>query len=282
MVLVAQESVHAGAGRATGVVDLPIQRESHTGWPCVYGSGVKGALRSAARDSEMPSADVVFGPETANGVDHAGSLLVGDARLLLLPVRSLTGHFKLVTCPAALARLDRDLSRLGLGRPQRRSVPKIEQGHVLVPTGEGDLFLEELRFTSRSGGLDDLVEEIARLVYAGDSDFVAARLAIVTDDDFAYLATYATPVRAHVRLEESTKTVQAGALWYEESLPPDTVLYSLVSATPSRKSGTQLTGDEVLELLKQTLTDRPYLQLGGNETTGMGWCRVHLTESSGV
>ena len=46
--LVAETSIHAGASESEGAVDLPIQREKHTGWPCIYGSGMKGALRALA------------------------------------------------------------------------------------------------------------------------------------------------------------------------------------------------------------------------------------------
>ena len=46
--LITETSLHAGAGSSVGVVDLPIQREGHNGWPCVFGSAVKGALRDMA------------------------------------------------------------------------------------------------------------------------------------------------------------------------------------------------------------------------------------------
>lgn len=46
--LLAQTSIHAGAGASVGAVDLPIQREGHNGWPCVFGSAMKGALRAKA------------------------------------------------------------------------------------------------------------------------------------------------------------------------------------------------------------------------------------------
>ncbi|WP_279487125.1 RAMP superfamily CRISPR-associated protein [Aeromonas veronii] len=38
--------IHAGSGEKDGVVDLPIQREAHTGWPVIFGSSLKGAMRS--------------------------------------------------------------------------------------------------------------------------------------------------------------------------------------------------------------------------------------------
>ena len=51
---------HAGSGASVGVVDLPIQREAHTDWPCVYGSAVKGALRAHAEQRSLPAASSRF------------------------------------------------------------------------------------------------------------------------------------------------------------------------------------------------------------------------------
>jgi CRISPR-associated protein Cmr4 len=282
MALVAEEPIHAGAGRATGVVDLPIQREAHTGWPCVFGSGVKGALRALAEELGVSHVDVVFGPGSTHGKDHAGALLVGDARLLLLPIRSLTSHFKLVTCPAILSRLVRDMTRLGLAGAESLPVPEVEKNSALVMSAQGDLFLEELRFTAVPSDLKQIAKVISGLAYGAATSALEAQLTIVHDDDFKYLATFATPVAAHVRLDSETKTVQSGALWYEESLPPDTVLYAPLTATASRKKDHAMSSQEVLELMVAMLGGRPYLQLAGNETTGMGWCRVRVSESAGA
>ena len=49
--LVAQTDIHAGASNSGSLVDLPIQREGHTDWPVIAGSGVKGALRSFGEDN---------------------------------------------------------------------------------------------------------------------------------------------------------------------------------------------------------------------------------------
>ncbi|EQD59246.1 protein containing DUF324, partial [mine drainage metagenome] len=39
--------LHMGAGTALGLIDNPIQREVHTDWPSMAGSGIKGAIRHA-------------------------------------------------------------------------------------------------------------------------------------------------------------------------------------------------------------------------------------------
>jgi len=38
--------LHVGSGSDLGVVDLPIQRESHTGFPKIEASSLKGSIRS--------------------------------------------------------------------------------------------------------------------------------------------------------------------------------------------------------------------------------------------
>lgn len=273
--LLAETAIHAGAGTSAGVIDLPIQREGHSGWPCVYGSAVKGALRAAAANTNENWVVDVFGPDTSNAIDHAGALAVSDARLLLLPVRSLTSHFKWVTCPALLKRTQADAKRLGI----RADFPSLEiaENTAYVPEGSGELFLEEFRFSEqKSELLDRIIDFIAELMGADDAkDSLRKQLVVIGDDYFAHLSKYATPVAAHIAIENETKTVKSGALWYEETLPPETVLYVCLMANGSRRKDGVMSAAAVLDCVTDSLfKDRPYLQLGGNETVGMGWCKV--------
>ena len=93
---------------------------------------------------------------------------------------------------------------------------------------------------------------------------------------FAHLAQFGTPVTPHIAIKNDTKTVAHGALWYEETLPPETVMYIPLIANASRnKEGNSFTAQEMLEKTCSLFpSSAPYLQLGGNETVGMGWCRV--------
>ena len=113
---------HAGSGASVGVVDLPIQRERHTNWPVIQASGVKGALRAhfdrfKTGIKEKPAqqtfdnlTDLVFGSESS---DHAGSLSVGDMKILAFPMRSNVAPFVWITCPAVLKRFNKDLVLAG-------------------------------------------------------------------------------------------------------------------------------------------------------------------------
>lgn len=276
--LMAETAVHAGASSANHVIDLPIMREHNTGWPVVFGSAVKGALRAKAETIKMEKEllTTLFGPDTDNASDHAGSLLIGDARLLLLPVRSLTSQFRYVTSPNLIARWQRDQARAGVKVTSLKSeLSKIANNEALVAETTKDLFLEEYVYQCQSTDLDDLVKDLAVLAGRAESE-VKDKLTIVNDDQFALLCRAAIPVNAHIAIDNATKTVKSGALWYAESLPAETLLYSVVGAQNSRNKKKDLPATALLKEFKAELFVSPYLQLGGNETTGMGWCKVEL------
>lgn len=286
--LFAETPLHAGGGSKDGVIDLPIQREIHSGWPCVYGSAMKGALRARADQLAMDDdlKATAFGPDTLHASDHAGALLVGDARLLLLPVRSLTGHYRMVTCPSLLRRFIADRARVGLAA-SAPALPQVETGNALLrdPQGHKAIFLEEFCFTPEAWPaadewaalLAELVAPVPGLDANDEQEALARQLTVVDDDSFAHFCRSAIPVLPHVRINSETKTVDGGALWHEESLPPDTLLYCVVAAQPPRSERHRNTLSSA-ELLAQTaealFAGGAYLQIGGNETTGMGWCRV--------
>ena len=294
--LLAQTSIHAGTGSNTGVIDLPIQREGHNGYPCVFGSSMKGALRNHAETKygkKNASVIYVFGPDTDGASDHAGSLMVSDARLLLLPIRSLTSQFKWVTCPAILKRFQNDAERFGNKLEITTSLLiDLDNTSALVATKEsiGSLFLEEYRFDAKEQDLNTVITAIAKLMRDETAtETLKKQLVIISNDMFAHLCQHATPVNAHIAIESETKTVKGGALWYEETLPPETLLYVGLAASHVRKPKTdkltiELPEDEssqwVLNAVVDLFKDKPWLQIGGNETVGMGWCAVKNMEGN--
>ena len=254
--LLAETPIHPGTGRGMGVVDLPVAREAATDYPVLVGSSLKGALRDKMETAKTDHANARFGVR-----DRAGDLLVSDARLLLLPVRSLTGSYRWATCPHVVERYRRDLARAGLA--PHPNVPRVDRGAVLT-SGEGSLFLEERQFNISGEPPDDLAKAIEPLLlHAPTQDRVADTLAILQDDDFAWFARYGLAVQARNVLDEDTKASRN--LWYEETMPPDTVMYALVMGR----------SEESLSTLGTLFPEAdPYLQAGGNETTGQGWFAV--------
>ncbi len=260
MGLIAETPIHPGTGRSLGVVDLPVAREAATDYPVIPSSGFKGALRDLAERHPPDTGDLdLAGLFGAPG--QAGDLMVSDARLLLLPVRSLTGAYRWATCPHLLERLARDLRRCGL--EQSFSIPTVSAGHVLT-AGAGELFLEERQFAISGPVPEDLLQALLPVIPdPGARQRLGERLAVLADDDFAWFARYGLQIQARNVLEDGTK--RSVNLWYEETLPPDTVMYALLVGR----------SDSVFEALKLLFPDdRGYLQVGGNETVGQGWFQV--------
>ena len=147
--------LHPGGGTALGVVDLPVQRERHTDWPIISGSSLKGVMRAECTRDNWEDKDVLaaFGPETKDASDHAGAVAFSDARILAFPVRSLTGVFAWVTCPAVLNRLSRDVGLIGGG--DFPTVPKVEKAKaacaqdspLIADEQQQRLMLEEFEFS---------------------------------------------------------------------------------------------------------------------------------------
>ena len=252
----AETSIHPGTGRSMGVVDLPVAREAGTDYPVLVGSSLKGALRDKAERKGLPDVDRLFGEP-----DHAGDLLVSDGRLLLLPVRSLTSAYRWVTCPHILERFRRDLARVG--QNTELHVPKVEL-HSVLSKGEKKLFLEEREFTIRGECPADVVSAIEPVILHEDTrKRLPEQIAVLHDDDCAWFVRYGLSVQARNVLDDKTK--RSENLWYEETLPPDTVMYAVVSGR---------NGDAVAALNELFPSEDPYLQAGGNETVGQGWFAV--------
>ena len=267
--LLAETFVHPGAGQTGGAIDLPVAREAATGYPFIAGSSMKGALRSAVRLDEEDSARV-YGTQ-----DRAGALLVSDARLLLLPLRSLSSSYRWATCPHLLERFARDLRRTETGSAPA-ATPHVDQYRYLDAASRQDakLFLEERSFaaqprSSENPSLDGWIKSVSGLIRdAAACDRLRRQLTVLDDRDFAWFARHGLPVQARNQLDED-KTSQN--LWYEETLPPDTLMYATLAEHDSDSGA--------MAAMRTAFEHRPYLQVGGNETVGQGWFAVACTEA---
>lgn len=257
--MLAETSVHAGSGRGLGVIDLPVAREAATDYPVIVGSSLKGALLDKARSTEVVGEQErarAFGSQ-----DAAGGLLVSDARLLLLPVRSLTTAYFWVTCPHVVERFARDLRRAGVDAPV--AIPKVDKERVSTKGRGPHVFLEERQFAVAPGIDSSLVDTLKSVIpHPETARRLGDQLAVLHDDDFAWFARYGLAVQARNVLGDRKRSRN---LWYEETLPPDTAMYALIAGRRN----------EDLELLDRLFPEGArYLQTGGNETVGQGWFSV--------
>jgi CRISPR-associated protein Cmr4 len=291
--------LHPGTGQTTGIVDLPVQREVHTGYPMFASSGFKGSLRDKAEQlwSEgKKDIETLFG-SSVNGDDSnssAGAFSITDARILAFPVRSLQQVFVWVTCPMVIQRLLRDIELIDYGKQEtdKRIAEAIKKAQAEVPTPTdaqawattasaltGTLILEDLNFDIPKAANNHNVDAIAGLLESlldDQAGFDGKRLVVIPDKDFQHLVRYATQVSARIKLNDrKTTDGDGGNLWYEETLPPETVMYGLALCHAPRKKDSGETAKDVAEKLEKLLADR-FLQIGGNETVGQGWCCVKV------
>jgi CRISPR-associated protein Cmr4 len=103
-------------------------------------------------------------------------------------------------------------------------------------------------------------------------------LCLLSDDDFTLFVRHATEVVARIGLDRDSKTAAKGALFYQELLPAESLLYSVVMAEASRAGGDQRKpATDVFRLFTEKYL-RSVLQVGGDETVGRGICSVRMAE----
>jgi CRISPR-associated protein Cmr4 len=238
-ILQAITNVHIGDGGTGNAIHLAVARERHTRWPFLPGSSLKGALRSRATVLGLDQAAIVrvFGPERNEGAaddedepdGQIGTLRVGGATLLALPVRSLTQTFALLTCPTALARFGRmvgcaaPLPDPGIEDALLASERRIEPVPGVITAGaraRGLVFLEDLDLVGVSSEhVGPWASEIGR--FCGE-DAPLDHLVVVHDDVFAHACHAWTDHRTRNAIGEDG-VVEARKLFAVESLPAETL-----------------------------------------------------------
>lgn len=279
--------LHAGTGQGVGVIDLPIAREKATNIPYLPGSSVKGSLRDEFND-DANLRDKIFGPEKVDGNSgYAGAIQFTDQTLLCLPVRSLVGTFAYVTSPYILRRLKRDATLSFVVPP----VTDTKTAAKCIVTSDtlklsDKVCLEDLDLTPETtkdavwaNWLKDKIfpnsiDANGQQIENAWQQHFAERFCIVSDNVFGFLLNTATEVTARIKLQDYTKTTEQGALWYEESLPTESILFGLALSFPNPRTG--LDDDAIFESISIKI-GKP-LQFGGNATVGRGLCQFSLAE----
>ena len=288
----ALSALHCGTGQSAGVVDLPIARAKATKLPMVPGSSLRGVLRD---ELEQEDATTLFGPRLdlrravvdaastdGDANSFAGACAVGDATLLTLPVRCLAGVVCYATSPFILSRYARDLRRAGVQVPD---VVDLGQSQVAVPQQsvnrvQGKVVLEDLDLTAKeSDTVARWAEMLAGVAYPDDDDKEARedftrRFAVLPDDVMDFLSETGTEVRARIAVNPDTGTVKQGALWYEENLPAESLLWGVFAVTASLRQDDQRGEDE----LAKAVPSCRLLQLGGKAGVGRGLVRFIASE----
>ncbi len=278
--------IHAGNGASLAAVDLPIQRERHTNWPHIQASGVKGAMRAHYRDF-APDKSVInflFGYDKDDAAHHdsyneerkkegkeqlqvddnfPGAVSFSDAKLLAFPVRSNVAPFVWITCPAVLKRLSNDMEFAGL--PAINNIPPIDGENGLCLTGEisGNVILEDVVASVDNASVANPIP----------NKFPPLdKLVMVSNEIFKYAVESCTEIQTQIKIDSKKGTASDGALRYQELLPADSVLYSVIFYSRAVFDNT-LQADIVRQHVEDVIKD--FIQIGGDETLGRGICKIN-------
>jgi CRISPR-associated protein Cmr4 len=283
--------MHIGAGRGLGHIDLPLVREKATNFPYIPGSAIKGVIADSYQADENsrksnPALKAAFGiTDSSNNESgsNSGSLVFTDARLIALPIRSIYGTFAWTASPAILQRLKRDLQAANptAGLPDidvaEKETVNVTNSSVLSAK-DNKVFLEDLDLTAATNdAAKQWAEFIAGNVFVQqeERDAFVKRFAVLHDDVFNFLSETGTSVDAHIKMDKDSKTVDKknGGLWYEESLPAETILSGILWCDKVF-GNKELTQEKLLTDYGKNI---PLLQFGGKATTGKGLVRF-ITE----
>ncbi len=279
-------STHAGSGTELSYIDLPIQRETHTGFPKIEASTLKGCFR-ANYPASADDTDVLlqlFG--TAEQEARASAVAITDARLLFLPLKSGLGIFAWVTCPYVLNRFLSDQALAGISTAHAMTL-KLPSGQAqAMPTTalvntKNQMLLEDYTFTvsysqndsdtsSFSAILKNITEHLPKTLV---TEHFESHVALLSDDDFATFAKYATEINTRIKINPQTGTVDNSALFTEEFLPPESMLYTMAFYHAPYRLGKLADAGEVKGKFESTF-DNKYLQIGADSTLGKGMVQV--------
>jgi CRISPR-associated protein Cmr4 len=271
--------IHAGSGAATSTVDLPIQRERHTNWPHIQASGVKGAMRDHYRrfagEDKNNTINFIFGSDKDNDKnqagydgDYPGAISISDAKLLAFPMRSNIAPFVWVTCPSVLKRLKNDLEYANF--PSINDAPPLNGENAVALCG---INLENVV----------LEDAVVTIIPAGEHGFklpagfpVLERFLLISNEMFYYCVSSCTEIQTQIKINSAKGTAEDGALRYQELLPADTLMYSIVYYSQSAGLN-ELQASTIQGHIEDVIKD--FIQIGGDETLGRGICKISWLKS---
>ena len=292
--LKALSQIHCGIGQGLNDIDLPTARNKVSGHPLVPGSSLKGVLkdeffnRNPDDENWQDDCTALFGGDGSS--EHASAIAVGDANLLALTVRSFFGTYAYLASPYTLMQLKQLLKRSGetveakvpdMGIKNNTESYKVQicQDSLLSQTDNNRVLLEELDLLVDDTNADPWAKIIAPLFF-GDEEgksLFKKRFAIVDDNALNFICDTGLPVDARIAIDDTTGTVKDVALWYEETVPAESLFMGSVSVEHSRFSKVNKTAESLMTILTETMP--MHCQVGGKATTGKGFVELNMSRS---
>ncbi len=275
--------LHAGVLGGNHIIDRPIHREVHTQLPMVSSNALKGALREQDI-AKGKNAGKLFGSDDDNNTNDdkprggkPGLLFFTDARLLLFPARSKAGGWAWATSPRVLKKFREEAGLVSV-LPKSEAIDDfykafdnainddqaVYAGQQLEIGGRVMLCRHAFSIDKRLSKQQVEAWQAAQSLLQG-LPALSERLVILSDENFREMTLLYTEVITRNKITDSTGAVSGEALFTEEYLPANSLLYALAASIP----GYNLEG-----ISGKINTDISHIQLAGNATLGKGLCRI--------
>lgn len=285
--LICETPFYPGAERGAVQIDLPVQRNPVTGIPHARSTTIKGALRSTIESANIADADIIFGSQ-----DRAGAIDISNAEILLFPVRGNVELFWYVTSPYQLnmwieslsvlrknvSDLENTLGTIRNNLTKKKNIGLVEKKCPYVSSKI--ILLDDIIVTlEKIENLNIIIEEIKKAIpnipgYSYIKEKIQRNFVIVDDNTFQMLANRGLYKVARIRLKPETKTVETGALFFQELIPEYTVLFARI--LEAHRCQNEQDAKNSVRNFKVWLEGSPLVFIAGDETTGKGQIRLSL------
>lgn len=264
--LTAKTNMHVGSGDSDfGVIDNKVQRDILTGYPTIYASSLKGALREHMEiNSELNSSLInnIFGGDGVSDMS-SGKYKFFNANLLSIPARSdniqyynattvkiieefiqCIEDFGIPFCKEKLDILKKVVEELNEMNPYEAIVISKNDSSVIVRIEDLEAHIKKID-SNKDGILEDIFGE---------------NVVIFNEKEFKEYI-YNLPVIARNKLVAGVSK----NLWYEEIVPRETMFYMPMFIESSSDDDKY---NEFTEALKSPV------QIGANASIGQGYTLI--------
>lgn len=249
-------SLHVGSGDTNfDLIDKQIQRDVITNYPTIHASSLKGALKEYCEFKHDKNESENFMAHIFGDENNSAKVRFLEAHLLSVPFRSDLHPYYNCTSPKAMAQLVDFVETFSLTLENMDALKKVA-GYK-----ENDILVKE--------GTPIIEDEKAKESHAFDFDvlenILGKNVAIVPDKTFEELLKD-LPVIARNSLENG----ESINLWYEEVLPRESKLFTVISEPTYLNDLDEKKLTNAFDRFAEYLTSNDTIHIGANASIGYG------------
>ncbi len=244
-------NMHVGIGGTNyDIVDNAVQKDVITGFPTIFSSSLKGALREYCEHNGLNKEYIkyIFGSDKNDKQSDTGNYKFLPADLLSFPVRSKGIPFYNATSNELVEQINK------IGNAFR-------QGNVIDFSETAE---ENKPKTKKAGQqLEDYISEGGLVA---QNEHIGENIAVFHCRDLQHI-TEGLPVIARNKLDNG----ESKNLWYEEVVPRATRFVFFVKAEETVEESK----NERLKAFEKMITSKNNpVQIGANGSVGYGYCKI--------